>query len=137
MMKLSCHCGAVRIETAERPDHVNACNCSLCAKSGAWWGYFHLAQVTISGETSGYRRGDKDEPAAELRFCPRCGSTTHFRLTEAAAAKHGDTMMGVNMRLADEGELAGLELRYPDGRAWRGDGPFGYVRDAVVLGSLG
>lgn len=43
-------------------------------------------------------------------------------------------MLGVNMRLADEQDLAGVELRYPDGRAWSGDGEFGYVREASILG---
>ena len=28
--------------------------------------------------------------------------------------------MGVNMQLADERDLAGIELRYPDGQAWSG-----------------
>jgi hypothetical protein len=41
--------------------------------------------------------------------------------------------MGVNMRLADESELAGIELRYPDGRAWPGEGDFAYVREARIL----
>ncbi len=43
-------------------------------------------------------------------------------LTEQAVAKHGNVVMGVNMRLADESDLAGVELRFPDGRAWAGTG---------------
>ena len=39
-------------------------------------------------------------------------------------------MMGANMRLADEADLAGIELRYPDGRAWSGEGEFGHAREA-------
>jgi hypothetical protein len=42
--------------------------------------------------------------------------------------------MGVNMRLADESDLAGVELRFPDGRAWPGEGDFVYVREALILG---
>ncbi len=38
------------------------------------------------------------------------------------------------MALADEGELAGVELRFPDGRAWSGGAAFGYVRAAEVIG---
>ena len=41
--------------------------------------------------------------------------------------------MGVNMLLADEQDLAGIELRYPDGRSWPGEGEFGYVREHRVL----
>jgi hypothetical protein len=133
-MNLSCHCGRIRIRLATRPDHINECNCSLCGKTGARWAYFHPSQVRVEGETTGYCREDKAAPAAEIRFCPACGTVTHFTLTESAVARHGNSLMGVNLRLADERELAGVELRYPDGRAWSGEGPFGYVREARILG---
>lgn len=134
MLNLSCHCGQIRIQLAKRPDHINACNCSLCGKRGARWAYFHPSEVSVEGATSGYIRTDKDDPAADIRFCPACGCTSHFTLTDNAVAKHGNSLMGVNMRLADEGDLAGLELRYPDGRAWSGAGGFDYVREARILG---
>jgi hypothetical protein len=135
MPNLSCTCGDVRIEIAKRPDFIHECNCTLCSKSGARWGYFHPSEVSISGETHGYSRDDKDDPAANVRFCPQCGATTHFVLTDSAVAKFGNSMMGVNMWLADPGDLAGLELRYPDGRSWTGAGDFTYVRAAEILGA--
>ena len=95
MLKLSCHCGQVRIELDRRPDYIRECNGTLCGWAAV---------------------------------------TTHFTLTEGAVAKFGNTMMGVNMRLADEGDLAGSELRYPDGRAWPGHRDFGYVREARIIG---
>ncbi len=134
MLELSCLCGQVRIEIAKRPDYIHECNCTLCGKTGARWGYFHPSEVSVEGSTSGYARQDKDDPAAEIRFCARCGSTTHFGLTESAISRFGNGLMGVNMRMADERELAGIELRYPDGRAWSGAGDFGYVREARTLG---
>lgn len=133
-MKLSCLCGQVRIAIDTRPDFVNECNCSLCGKSGARWAYFAPSDVTVEGATTGYRRADKADPAAEVHFCPTCGSTTHFVLTESAVEKFGNSMMGVNMWLADEADLAGLELRFPDGRGWAGEGEFSYVREARILG---
>jgi hypothetical protein len=36
--------------------------------------------------------------------------------------------------LADEKDLAGTELRYPDGRAWPRNGGFSYVREARIIG---
>ncbi len=134
MLSLSCHCGGVRIGIAGAPGHLHECNCTLCGKTGARWGYFHPSEVQIEGETQGYRRADKDDPAAEIRFCRTCGTTTHFILTERAAARFGNSLLGVNMRLAEESELAGVELRYPDGRAWSGEGCFGYVRGPRILG---
>ena len=131
MLKLSCLCGQVRIETPKRPDFINECNCTLCSKSGARWAYFHPSDVGIEGSTTGY------SPAAEIRFCANCGSTTHFILTASAASKFGNVQVGVNVRLADEKDLAGIEVRYPDGRAWSGKGGFGYVREARIIEAIG
>jgi hypothetical protein len=134
MLTLSCHCGRVGLEIARRPDHINECNCTLCRKTGARWGYFDPALVNVRGATRSYRRRDKDEPGAEIHFCGACGTTTHFTLTPEAVAKFGTGLTGVNLRLADESDLAGIELRYPDGYAWSGAGPFGYVREARIIG---
>ena len=133
MPSLSCHCGRIRVALGKRPDYINECNCTLCSKSGVRWGYFHPSEVSVEGTASGYCRADKDDPGAQIHFCPNCGSTTHFTLTPGTIAKFGDTLMGVNMLLADEQDLAGIELRYPDGRSWPGEGEFGYVREHRVL----
>lgn len=136
MFEFACHCGAVRISVARLPDFINACNCSLCRKSGVQWGYFDNPDVTVAGTTASYRRRDKPEPAVALHFCPTCGASTHFVLLPAVAARLGSTMMGVNMVLADESVLAGIELRFPDGQAWSGEGPFGDVRPPVIIGAM-
>ncbi|WP_176595854.1 MULTISPECIES: GFA family protein [Sphingobium] len=134
MIKLSCLCGQIRVELAKRPDYIHECNCTLCSKTGARWSYFHPSEVSVDGAAKGYCRQDKADPAAEIRFCEDCGSTTHFNLTASAASKFGNTLMGVNMLLADERDLAGLELRFPDGRAWTGEGEFAYVREPRIIG---
>jgi hypothetical protein len=134
MLELSCLCGQVRIQVPRRPDFINECNCTLCSKAGARWAYFHPSEIGIEGTTKGYGREDKDDPAVEVQFCPNCGSTTHFTLTESAIAKFGNVQLGVNMRLADDSDLDGVELRYPDGRSWSGSGGFNYVQDARILG---
>src|SRR3954452_2147740 len=101
MLNLSCLCGHIRLETVKRPDHIHECNCLLCSKSGARWGYFHPSEVRVEGAAKGYCREDKDDPTARIHFCETCGVTTHFTLTESAVSKFGDVMMGVNMLLAD------------------------------------
>jgi hypothetical protein len=133
-MTLHCLCGQVRIRTPKPPAFINECNCTLCSKTGARWAYFHPSDITVEGTTQGYRRADKQDPAAEVQFCAHCGSTTHFVLTPSAVAKFGNVQLGVNMRLADEADLAGIELRYPDGRAWPGHGGFTYVQEPRILG---
>jgi hypothetical protein len=136
MLKLSCLCGQVKIEIDKKPAYINECNCTLCSKSGARWGYFHPSQVHVEGATQGYSRDDKTDPNAQIHFCPRCGATSYFVLTESAISRFGgNSLMGVNMWLANERDLAGIELRYPDGRAWPGEGGFTYVRSARILGA--
>src|SRR6202034_3717722 len=100
----------------------------------ARWAYFNPSEVGIEGATKGYSRGDKEDPAAEIQFCTNCGSTTHFILTASAVSKFGNSQLGVNVRLADEKDLAGIELRYPDGRARPAKGAFGYVQPARIIG---
>ena len=136
MLKLSCLCGQINIEIAKKPEYINECNCTLCSKSGARWGYFHPSEVDVEGVTLAYSRDDKADPSAQIHFCRKCGATTHFVLTESAISRFGkNSLMGVNMWLANEGDLAGIELRYPDGRAWSGEGGgFGYVQDARIIG---
>lgn len=106
----------------------------MCSKAGARWGYFRPSDVSVEGTAKGYCREDKDDPAAEIRFCAKCGSTTHFVLTPSAVSRFGNSVMGVNMGLADESDLTGVELRYPDGQAWSGEGGFDYVREARIIG---
>ena len=132
--RLTAPCGLIRIEIPKQPDFINECNCTLCGKSGARWAYFAPADVSIHGITKGYSREDKDDPAVEIQFCTNYGSTTHFVLTASAISKFGNAQVGVNVRLAAETDLAGVELRYPDGLSWSGNGSFDYVQQSRVYG---
>jgi len=137
----SCHCGRVQLRIAHRPDYMNDCNCSLCAKAGAVWGYCAPEEVEVRGETpaaiKGYVRGDYPDPAVRVHYCGHCDVTTHWTLTESYAAAHPEDadVMAVNMRLFDDAAKTGVELRFPDGAAWDGEGDYGYVREAVVWGA--
>jgi hypothetical protein len=117
------------------PEFINDCNCTLCRKSGAAWGYFTSASATASGPTAPYVRADKAAPAVEVHSCARCGATTHFVLTTSFRSRHpGADLVGVNMRLFDPDEFQGVEIRFPDGRAWSGEGPYEYRRAALTGG---
>lgn len=133
MTRLACLCGRISVETATTPDFIHACNCTLCSGTGALWAYFDPSQVSVTGTGTSWSRTDKPDPAAVIHFCPTCGSTTHFTLSDSAVARVGNTMTGVNMRLADETSLVGIELRFPDGRNWPGTGAFGYVRPPEII----
>lgn len=129
-MKGGCHCGAVTLATSAKPQFVNLCDCSLCLKQGGAWGYYAQGEVEISGSTSSYRRADYDDPAVEIHFCPTCGTTTHWVLTEHF---EGDRV-GVNVRIFEPIELNGVEARTIDGRNWHGDTPPEHRRPVGILG---
>jgi len=76
MLKLSCLCGQIRIETKKQPDYINECNCTLCSKAGDSLA-FHPSEVSVEGTAKDIVE-DKDDPAAEIQFCAKCGSTTHW-----------------------------------------------------------
>ena len=81
-----------------------------------------------------YSRIDYPNPAVEIHFCPLCGSTTHWVLTEDYKLRSGvSDRMGVNMRLFVEGDLAGVEVKFPNGKAWDGQGDYGYRKIPIIL----
>ncbi len=134
-LRASCHCGRVKLSIACAPAFINECNCSLCSSHGAWWGYYETRQVQVSGDTQGYSRTDHEVPAVEIRFCGHCGCTTHWVFVDSFAASRpeGNDQTGVNMRLFDPIELAGIELRFPDGRNIAPDGSYEFVREKIKL----
>jgi hypothetical protein len=133
-MTTTCLCGAVSVTIDAKPAFINDCNCSLCRKTGGAWGYFAPASVTASGETATYSRADKSSPAVDIHSCTSCGTTTHWTRTDAFIAQYQtNDMVGVNMRLFDPEDLTGVEVRYPDGKAWTGGDSFGYRRAALTI----
>ena len=130
----TCICGDVTVAIDHAPAFVNDCDCSLCRRTGAAWGYFTSASVITQGETTAFVRQDTPDAAVELHACPRCAVTTHFVLTESYRAAHPEAdQVGVNMKLFDPAELAGVERRFPDGRNWDGESAYGFRRESVTM----
>ena len=133
-MTAGCLCGAFSVTIESKPEFINDCNCSLCRKAGAAWGYFPSSSVATSGNTVPFVRRDKAFPAVEIHSCASCATTTHFVLTESFKERNRSAdLVGVNMRLFDPNELQGVEIRYPNGRDWPGEGPYGYRRVAMKV----
>jgi hypothetical protein len=120
-----CHCGNVQISISRPPAFLYCCNCSLCRKSGALWGYFSAEEVMVGGHAMHYRRCDKAINKGTLHFCGQCGNTSHWM----ADADAGTWTYAVNMRIFEASLLKGLPVHYPDGANWTGNGSFGFFRD--------
>lgn len=135
-MTNTCACGNVTVTIKRKPDYVFDCDCNLCRKSGAAWGYFAPEEVEAKGRTMAYSRNDKSIPIVAIHSCTECGSTTHFSLTDTYKAENPNIdQIGVNMRLFDHHQLSGVEIQFPNGSAWSGEGPFGFRRESMTLSS--
>ncbi|MEM9668050.1 MAG: aldehyde-activating protein [Pseudomonadota bacterium] len=135
-MTNTCACGSVTVTIKKKPDYIYDCDCNLCRKSGAAWGYFASDEVNADGRTIAFARRDKSIPIVEIHSCAICGSTTHFTLTDTYQTENPDVdQVGVNMRLFDPDQLDGVQIQYPNGSAWSGEGPFGFRREPVTLSS--
>jgi hypothetical protein len=110
-LKGECLCRRVSVEVPAAPSYINICNCKFCRKSGAAWAYYDDHTITIVGETRQFIRDDIDAWLV-AHFCPTCGATTHYTPTAA----HQSERTGVNTRLFEQDLLAGIEVRFQDGR---------------------
>ena len=107
----SCHCGAVRLTLPAAPEKATSCNCSLCRRSGAIFGYYEFGTVTVQGHpenTEEYVWGDRT--LKNVR-CKNCGILTHWEpIDSKAGARHG-----VNLRNFDPKLLESVVVRRFDG----------------------
>jgi hypothetical protein len=110
-MKGTCPCGGVSVELPRKPEYLNSCDCTLCFRLGALWGYFDPAEVIVTGETRAFTRSDI-EVWLQTNFCPTCSAVVSW----TAVRELDRPRMGVNMRLFDPDELVGLPVRFPNGR---------------------
>ena len=111
MIEASCHCGAVRLQVAERPQWLTSCNCSLCRRLGTLWAYYHPDQVSITtgaASTVPYIQGDC---SLEMHHCPTFGCVTHWE----SVNKDGADRIGVNARLMSHADIEGVRIRRFDG----------------------
>lgn len=106
MLKDSCHCGAIQLSVAQKPQYLNQCHCSICYKYGTRWGYYTRNEV----ET---QRKDEDEAIYQcsdkiLDFCrcSHCGCVYAWLPIDTKVDE-----VGVNMRMFDEADMEGVEVR--------------------------
>jgi hypothetical protein len=115
-IEISCHCGATRVEVARKPRRLTDCNCSMCRRYGALWGYYQPSEVRkkyLRRDVDVYSWGD-----GRLRFirCKICGCVVHYERTRGSPPGR----MGVNMRNADPAVIAKIRVRRLDGaKTWK------------------
>lgn len=124
----TCHCGATKIEVPAMPAVMKACNCTFCHRSGAVWGYYDPADVTVVSAASDavYAPGGMNHH----HFCGTCGGNTHGSSPDWASMYNNDgtvkdgmaggvpdkRVAAVNMRMFIDLDLDALAIEKVDGR---------------------
>jgi len=93
---LKCHCGNIEFTVKQLPEYLGDCNCSICRRYNALWGYYppELVSISIQGEGSdSYLWGDKE---VDFQRCKNCGCITHYTTTELCP----EIICAINFRMA-------------------------------------
>jgi hypothetical protein len=113
----TCHCGDVEVTIPRAPEKATVCNCSMCRRYGAIWGYYVPRDVEVNakpGALEGYEWGDKS-----IRFmrCVNCGCVTHYDLL---VSQGEDDTMCVNIRMFPPEAIGNVRIRRFDGaNTWK------------------
>lgn len=107
----TCHCGAVRWRFEGAPTSATSCNCSICRRHGALWGYGCEGEdFTVTGETRTYAWNRK---WLEFHFCGTCACVVAW--VAGARGEDGRLRGAVNLRLAAAPDaVMGLALVHHD-----------------------
>jgi hypothetical protein len=126
MLEGRCHCGQVSWRFDGLPDHATACNCTVCRRTGALWGYGHADEdVHVEGQTTEYVSGDR---TLGQHFCSTCCNLAYWRSLTTNA--EGRRRMGFNLRLAEPDAVAEIPVHHLDGfDTWEGFNDGQCVRD--------
>lgn len=114
-LEASCHCGAVKFTLSRPPVDLGSCNCSICRRLGALWGYYTQSEIEQHFDedaTSTYIQGDK---CLAMHTCRTCGCTTHW---SGVGDESEDPRLAVNCRLMEPEDLKDIPIRKIDGASW-------------------
>ena len=104
---LSCHCGAIRLESNAELDEVTECNCSTCAKHGFLHWKTKPDQVRLASPRAGLSTYVWRFVTEGHHFCKTCGTPI---------ARTGPNYLSINARCLDDIDIFTLTVRRYDGR---------------------
>ena len=117
MIEGSCHCGSVRWSFEGTPQSATACSCTACRRYGALWAYELEGAIQVSGSTQTHTR----RRWVVFHFCATCGCVAYWRSLHTT--KEGRVPMGVNLRMCEPEQVAGIPIVRHDGLVGPADLP--------------
>ncbi|HDM8047361.1 TPA: aldehyde-activating protein [Vibrio fluvialis] len=116
MIRGHCHCGNISLEIPLLTTTATECNCSICRRYGALWGYFTQPEVKVIDQGAGLEQYVWGDQCIEFQRCKGCGCVTHY----TAAPGTGSERLAVNYRMFDAVVQQALIIRHFDGAdSWR------------------
>lgn len=106
-----CHCGNVTLTIRRLTNVATKCNCSLCRRYAALWGYPTEPEVNIAVgkyELKSYEHGDK---CISFQHCSNCGCVTHYTSTPQSRSDR----VAVNYNMFSGDLIEAIRIRYFDG----------------------
>jgi hypothetical protein len=117
---LSCHCGAIRLETNAELGVLTECNCSTCARHGFLHWKMKPEQLRLATPRVGLSSYNWRDIDGGHHFCKTCG---------CSVIRTGFNYFSVNARLLDDVDVFTLEVRRYDGRTDMPGGDVPPLRD--------
>jgi hypothetical protein len=119
MLTASCHCGAVTLRFRRTPRAITQCNCSICRRYGALWGYFRRSSVSVSAAKKALASYTWRNRVREFWHCRTCGCLTHYE--QRVKKPDGSDTLAVNLRNVDQPEqIAAVPIKLLDGAgSWK------------------
>ncbi|WP_428774382.1 GFA family protein [Vibrio sp.] len=116
MYQGKCHCGNVTVTIPHLTKTATSCNCSICYRYAAIWGYFTEREVKIECGETGLKSYCHGEQTMIFHHCAKCGCVTHYSSTQSGP----DARIAVNYRMFDRAVVPQMRLRHFDGAdSWR------------------
>lgn len=112
--KGSCHCGAVRFEADLGAGPVNACNCSMCGRAGTLLTFTPASSFRLLSGADNLTSYFFNKHVIDHVFCKTCGIKSFAR----GKTPDGHDIVAVNARCLDGVDVATLEVKHIDGRAF-------------------
>lgn len=103
---LSCHCGAIRLETNAELRELTECNCSTCARQGFLHWYMKPDQARLLTPKHGLSTYVWRAIQDGSHFCPTCG---------VMMCRTGYKYFSLNARCIDGVDVFDLKVKRYDG----------------------
>ncbi|PCG93807.1 Glutathione-dependent formaldehyde-activating enzyme/centromere protein V [Penicillium occitanis (nom. inval.)] len=116
-LKSTCHCGAITVIVPRQPEEINECQCTICRRYAAAWGYYKVDEVKFEikegAKLNKYVWGDKEK---SFDSCANCGCVCYWWPFELKNPDGTAAQFGLNTRNMDPLEIYHVNRKIE--RAW-------------------